>query len=231
MNCQEAQDLFSPYLDGELKPRQKRELEDHINRCRQCVEDLTSLHLAVAAIRSLQETELFPPPQLKARVCGRIKAITRYRRLSLYLTWAAGAVAVLLLTVALNITFSQESQVQSRPGVQEHTPLQAVPPHEEVMAPQAPQVMKQGSKVAGDLGAVQKSEAPPRSQDAKAVQEKRGAPKGQPGEQRLQSGVLPVGVPARKSSQPTLIFALSLFFLVLAFLSWFWWRRIRGFGP
>ena len=51
MDHQQASDLFSDYVDGDLPPGRKGELESHLGTCIQCRTDLESFRRTVGGLR------------------------------------------------------------------------------------------------------------------------------------------------------------------------------------
>lgn len=103
MNCQELETLLHPYLDGELAPDQRADVERHLGDCADCrahLKDFQALHAALQA------------PELRRRVSDTLR-----QRLNIALQkesaprhplhwgrWAAAA-AVAAVAVALSFNF------------------------------------------------------------------------------------------------------------------------------
>jgi len=66
MVCEKIQDLLSPYLDGELTPEAKAEVDAHLSSCPECVELLSLLKMATDSLAAFPEIE--PSPDLKAKL-------------------------------------------------------------------------------------------------------------------------------------------------------------------
>jgi len=66
MVCDKIQNLLSPYVDGELTPEAKAEVDAHLSSCRECAELLSLLKIATASLAAFPEVE--PSPDLKARL-------------------------------------------------------------------------------------------------------------------------------------------------------------------
>lgn len=58
MNCQQARDLLSLYVDGELPATERSGLEEHLERCEDCRCELEELRALVDALGSLPEEPL-----------------------------------------------------------------------------------------------------------------------------------------------------------------------------
>lgn len=115
MNCQQAQENFSPYLDQQLAPGQKTLLETHLAHCPACAAELSAWQRVSVALRGLSAEQVTAPAALRENVLAALRAdnvpvaeivggnrkktgaavrslFTRARR------WAAVAAAALLLT-------------------------------------------------------------------------------------------------------------------------------------
>ncbi len=53
--CSGTRGALSGYVDGHLNPEEEARIEEHLNTCRGCREDLESLRATVALLRSLPE--------------------------------------------------------------------------------------------------------------------------------------------------------------------------------
>jgi Putative zinc-finger len=66
MACEKIQDLLSPYVDGELTPEARAEVDAHVSSCRECAELLSLLKIATDSLAAFPEIE--PPPDLMAKL-------------------------------------------------------------------------------------------------------------------------------------------------------------------
>lgn len=66
MSCDKVQDLLSPYLDGELEPGARAEMEAHFASCPACAGLADRMRQALAAFASFPEVE--PGPALRRRL-------------------------------------------------------------------------------------------------------------------------------------------------------------------
>ena len=66
MSCERIQDLLSPYLDGELAPAERAEVDAHLAGCLDCADLLGRLRTALAAFASFPEVDL--SEDLRARL-------------------------------------------------------------------------------------------------------------------------------------------------------------------
>jgi anti-sigma factor RsiW len=66
MSCERIQELLSPYLDGDLSPSERAEMDSHLKACPDCAELLGRLRTALAAFASFPEVDL--SEDLRARL-------------------------------------------------------------------------------------------------------------------------------------------------------------------
>lgn len=66
MRCEEVQDQLSAYLEHDLEPVARRNIEAHVEECIRCRQELTLLRQTVSALQSLEEIEV--PPRLTAAI-------------------------------------------------------------------------------------------------------------------------------------------------------------------
>ena len=74
MSCERIQDLLSPYLDGELAPAERAEVDAHLAACPECADLLARLRTALAAFAS------FPEVDLSENLRARLSAIPEQAR-------------------------------------------------------------------------------------------------------------------------------------------------------
>lgn len=69
MDCQQALEAISAALDGELSPRERRELNAHLEKCPTCralYQDFSAIHDACSGL------EVTPPPELKDQITAHL---------------------------------------------------------------------------------------------------------------------------------------------------------------
>ncbi|MGQ0505676.1 MAG: anti-sigma factor family protein [Myxococcaceae bacterium] len=96
MTCDELEQFFHPYLDGEFDPEARQEMDAHLAGCGTCASRLHEEAQFVASVRAASAAVRQPAPEaLKARLRGDF---ARERRRELQTSWlrlgAAAAVAV-----------------------------------------------------------------------------------------------------------------------------------------
>lgn len=119
MNCSEAKNHLSDYIEGLLKGELKKRLKEHLSMCAGCAEQLESLRSLKAALGELEEIETsadFPEVVRKRidprRTAGRIYRTLFWRgRLKLPLELAGGLVVVLAV-----ISILTQPAIRSRKG-------------------------------------------------------------------------------------------------------------------
>ena len=100
MNCEEADRFLDAYLDGELEPDKRAELEQHLAGCPECREKLERL-------RQLREfftanAPHYPaPPELKAKVLARLEVARRSNFIALVRQPWLYAAALLIVSLVL----------------------------------------------------------------------------------------------------------------------------------
>lgn len=72
MNCQQARQLFSPWLDGELTDEERRAFGEHLTACRVCAAELEKLEAVTAAMRKMR-VPVAPPEGFAALVTERLR--------------------------------------------------------------------------------------------------------------------------------------------------------------
>jgi anti-sigma factor RsiW len=70
--CGSLVKLLADYLERQLPPKLRAELEQHLQRCPRCVTQLRTYESTVSLLRSLREDEL--PPELRLTVKSFIDA-------------------------------------------------------------------------------------------------------------------------------------------------------------
>jgi anti-sigma factor (TIGR02949 family) len=65
-DCREIGKLLSDYLDGELDPETRSEMDEHLADCPPCLEFLDSFRSVVEASRSIHAEEM--PHEMKDRL-------------------------------------------------------------------------------------------------------------------------------------------------------------------
>ena len=103
MNCLELDRLLYPYLDGELPPEERLELEQHFASCAACSRAVETERSAMAIIRAAARAGSPPAPeQLKQRLFAGIHGERKRQRQGLMLRWSAAAASVAICAVAAN---------------------------------------------------------------------------------------------------------------------------------
>ena len=96
----EVRDLLGPYVMGALGPEQEREVEEHLEECALCTEEVRDLRLAHERLADLANAVETPPPELKNRV---LTAMPRRETRRVPLVAAA---ALLCVLVVLGVLYS-----------------------------------------------------------------------------------------------------------------------------
>ncbi|MBC7348036.1 MAG: zf-HC2 domain-containing protein [Clostridia bacterium] len=99
MKCRKARQLLSPYIDDELKPKEKAALEEHLASCEACRAELEELKAISNAIREIFQ-RIEPPPDLLEKTMRRIREMEesgemeRLRRRERLAKWRKAAMGV-----------------------------------------------------------------------------------------------------------------------------------------
>jgi len=105
MKCEVCSELLEEYLDGELAPQDREQINAHIFACIECSESLAAL-TAEQELFARYDREIEVPPFLWTRIAAHINAPKRSWVASLFgKTSLAGAMAVLLLAIAIGAIY------------------------------------------------------------------------------------------------------------------------------
>jgi Putative zinc-finger len=117
MNCEEIKDLLSEYLDGELDQRERKLVEEHLENCPGCAEELDGLKDCLKNLGSLKNVE--PPPDFLSQVHTRLEYQSAFKtaikkiifpiRFKIPLEVAGLAAAAVLIVYLLNISPEKQS--------------------------------------------------------------------------------------------------------------------------
>jgi anti-sigma factor (TIGR02949 family) len=100
MNCDEADRFLDAYLDGELEPAKKAELEQHLTGCPECEQKLGHLRRFREFVAA--NAPHYPaPPELKAKVLARLEVQRKSVFLSLVRQGWLYAAALLIISLVL----------------------------------------------------------------------------------------------------------------------------------
>ncbi len=103
MNCEQTNELLSPYVDEELAPSERSEINAHLVGCASCLEHVASVRSLKHAIARLESRDE-PPGAVRARVEAlRFKSTgfweTSYRRRLLAIAVGVGLLAAALFVI------------------------------------------------------------------------------------------------------------------------------------
>ncbi len=76
MKCENINELLAAYLDEEVTPEERRQIESHLSTCEKCPEDLRLLASTRESLRQALSTKaavVEPSPQAWDRVRQRIE--------------------------------------------------------------------------------------------------------------------------------------------------------------
>jgi len=115
MNCGEVRDKLSEYLDGDLTPLERRELESHIHSCPSCSWELSTIKRTVQMLNSLPRFSA--PPQV-AQGVRRELAIGRLILAKRLFALATAAAVILMIFVVLFPALREGERERFAPSVE-----------------------------------------------------------------------------------------------------------------
>ncbi|MHB8170661.1 MAG: DUF4349 domain-containing protein [Thermincolia bacterium] len=114
MNCEEMKELLSCYIDGVLEDKEMKDVENHLEQCPYCQQELADLKAALGLIH--QGGEVQPPEGFRARVMEKIEALpgdkevgSRWKRISAHFNGGSpwfklrAAAAVVAIGIGLSL--------------------------------------------------------------------------------------------------------------------------------
>ncbi|MFQ5960947.1 MAG: zf-HC2 domain-containing protein [Candidatus Methylomirabilales bacterium] len=124
MRCGEIQEQLSAYLEDELEPAERRNIEVHLEECAHCRQELALLQRTVSTLQSLEEVEA--PPRLTAAIQTAISVRERFswRRLAsrlffpLHIKLPLEAMALVLITLGVVYVYRSAPELAQAPGPQ-----------------------------------------------------------------------------------------------------------------
>lgn len=114
MNCLEARDLFSRYLENELDLKTKQIFDAHLAICTSCAKELAEFKEILASLKDTPEVE--PPPYFLQAVHARLEKEPAFSRIlkklfvPFYIKIPMEAIAV-TVTVIIVVVLVQKSQI------------------------------------------------------------------------------------------------------------------------
>lgn len=103
MNCLELDRLMYPYLDGELLPDERLELEQHFAACAACAKAVDDERRALAIVKNAARAATPKAPEsLKQSLLAGIRGEQKRQRKSRFLRLSAAAAGVAICAVAAN---------------------------------------------------------------------------------------------------------------------------------
>src|SRR6476619_2302409 len=102
MKCEVCRELLEEYLDGELAPPDRKQVDAHLIACTNCSEDLAAL-TAEQELFARYDREIEVPPFLWTRVAAHTVSERTAPKRGWFAPSFAGAIAVLLIALAIGI--------------------------------------------------------------------------------------------------------------------------------
>jgi len=104
MKCEVCRELLEEYLDGELEPQEREQLDAHLIACADCSESFAVL-MAEQEIFTRYDREVEVPPFLWTRVAAHTVSERGAPKRSWLAPSLTGAIAVLLLAIAIGVFY------------------------------------------------------------------------------------------------------------------------------
>jgi len=113
MNCDEVQELLSPFADNMLEPGETKTVSEHLKTCSDCSQEYARLQALIGAIKSMKEEDL--PEGFSARLHDRLVRETRSgaprvsvrKRLFIPSWLPVGAIAAVLIVLLMGLSPAQ----------------------------------------------------------------------------------------------------------------------------
>jgi len=163
MRCGSAQKLIVAAVDGEITPERRRDLDEHVAACTECLGELHATESLLGALESLpQEAEV--PPLVEAATLRRMRIAAADERERKERGWrwfpapVLAAVGVTVLALAINLR-PESRQDTPRPAPPEATGVRQLARAPEPRA--APAAPRQEVAVAAAEEATPPAEPPP----------------------------------------------------------------------
>src|ERR1044072_6918819 len=113
MKCEVCSELLEEYLDGELAPPDREQVDMHLLACIECSESFAAL-TAEQELFARYDREIEVPPFLWTRIAAHTKTP---KRSWLGKTSLAGAIAVLLIAIAIGLIYRSSKPKAPTPQV------------------------------------------------------------------------------------------------------------------
>ncbi|WP_066633919.1 zf-HC2 domain-containing protein [Desulfolucanica intricata] len=75
--CSEISELFSPYIDGEIDPEDKKLVEEHLSCCPDCAKELNEWRKMSGLLGEIGSIEIKPPVELRESVMAQINGANK----------------------------------------------------------------------------------------------------------------------------------------------------------
>ena len=116
MKCEVCRELLEEYLDGELAPQERQQVDAHLTACVDCSEELAAL-TAEQELFARYDREIEVPPFLWTRVAVHTVSEPRAPKRRWFVPSFAAALALLLITIAIGIAYLRSRDKAPKPVV------------------------------------------------------------------------------------------------------------------
>lgn len=108
-NCKYFQLLFSLYIDGYLKEKERKKLQEHLRLCENCQQELEKLKKSILIFKSMQTPQIPPDfPERIFRNLERISLSSERNYLPVYLRFSAAVLCIFLILIIFSKNFERE---------------------------------------------------------------------------------------------------------------------------
>lgn len=106
MNCKEAEKMIPLFLEDDLDTEDMHEFIEHIEKCRECKEELSIQFLVTEGMIRLENGNVFDlQKELDIRLAGAERTLRTRENMKWLLLSLEGLVAVLIITLVLLLVF------------------------------------------------------------------------------------------------------------------------------
>ncbi len=135
MNCKEICELLTTYLDSEVTPEEKADIEAHLAGCPQCRAELEAMSATQVSLRGVLKSmaeEVSPSPQAWEKVRARLNTkgswIEGLPKLLTSKTWQVATVTATVIVIAVVAVVWQFSGVGQAPPIPVPSPTEPALP-------------------------------------------------------------------------------------------------------
>ncbi|MCZ6550910.1 MAG: zf-HC2 domain-containing protein [Candidatus Methylomirabilales bacterium] len=124
MRCEEIQNQLSAYLEDELEPAQRHNIEAHMEGCVRCRQELALLRRTISALQTLEEIEVSPRLTAAIQTGVSTRGRSRWRKLAsrlffpIHIKIPLEAMALLLISLGVVYLYRSTPELAQAPRPQ-----------------------------------------------------------------------------------------------------------------